>query len=250
MTDKRVWITGASSGIGRALALEMARDGWHVVASARRQAELDSLAAEGPEGRIVGVTVDVTDAEATVAAVTAIEAEHGPITCAVLAAGTHIPTEADDFKVDDFRTLMEINYMGVVHAVAAVLPGFKARGGGHLVIVSSVAGYRGLPTAAGYGATKAALINFTESLKFDLDHWGVKIQLVCPGFVRTPLTDKNPFPMPFLMEVEDAARAMYRGMRGSGFEITFPKQFTFLMKKMAMMPYGVFFALIKRGTKK
>lgn len=249
MTDRRVWITGASSGIGRALALEMARDGWLVVASARRQAELDSLAAEGPEGRITGVAVDVTDVDATKAAVARIEAEQGPITCAVLAAGTHIPTPADPFKVEHYRALMEINVMGVIHACAAVLPGFKARGGGHLVVVSSVAGYRGLPTAAGYGATKAALINFTEALKFDLDDWGVKTQLVCPGFVRTPLTDKNPFPMPFLMEVEDAARALYAGMRGGGFEITFPKRFTFLIKKVAMLPYGIYFAMIKRGTK-
>lgn len=248
MGERIVWITGASSGLGRAVALAMAREGWRVIGSARRQEELDDLAAEGPEGRITGVAVDVTDLEATRAAVARIEAEIGPIDRAVLAAGTHIPTSADDFKPEDFRTLMEVNLMGVVHATAAVLPGFRHRRAGHLVVVASVAGYRGLPTAAGYGATKAALINYTEAMKFDLDDWGVKTQLVCPGFVRTPLTDKNPFPMPFLMEVEDAAQAMVKGMRGSRFEITFPKRFTWLVKLVSSLPYSPYFSLVRRGT--
>jgi NADP-dependent 3-hydroxy acid dehydrogenase YdfG len=249
MSERIVWITGASSGIGRAVALEMARDGWRVVASARRQEELDDLAAEGPAGRITGLAVDVTDLEATRAAVARIEAEIGPIDRAILAAGTHIPTAASDFKPEDFRTLVEVNVMGVVHATAAVLPGFKRRRAGHLVVVASIAGYRGLPTAAGYGATKAALINYTEAMKFDLDELGVKTQLVCPGFVRTPLTDKNPFPMPFLMEVEDAARAMVKGMDGGGFEITFPKRFTVLVRLVSRLPYALYFALVRRGTK-
>lgn len=249
MSERIVWITGASSGIGRAVALEMARDGWRVVVSARRQEELDSLAQEGPDGRITEIAVDVTDPEATLAAVERIEGEIGPIDCAVLAAGTHIPTSADDFKIADFRKLVEVNLMGVVHSTAAVLPGFKRRRAGHLVVVASVAGYRGLPTAAGYGATKAALINYTEAMKFDLDAWGVKTQLVCPGFVKTPLTDKNPFPMPFLMEVDDAARAMVAGMRGNGFEITFPKRFTILVRLVSRLPYVLYFPLVGRGTK-
>ena len=172
----------------------------------------------------------------------------GPVTCAVLAAGTHIPTKADAFNLDDLRSLVEINLMGVFHAIAAVLPGFKMRQAGHLVVVSSVAGYGGLPSAAGYGATKAALINFTEALKFDLDHWGVKTQLVCPGFVRTPLTDKNPFPMPFLMEVDEAAKRLYAGMRDDGFEITFPRRFTAMVKATSRLPYAAYFPLIRKAT--
>ena len=248
MGERIVWITGASSGIGRAVALQMARDGWRVVGSARRQEELDALAAEAPEGRITGVAVDVTDLEATKAAATHIESEIGPIDCAVLAAGTHIPTSADEFKPEDFRKLVEVNLMGVVHTTAAILPGFKQRRAGHLVVVASVAGYRGLPSAAGYGATKAALINYTEAMKFDLDEWGVKTQLVCPGFVKTPLTDKNPFPMPFLMEVEDAAKAMVDGMRGDGFEITFPKRFTWLVRRVSRLPYALYFPMVRKGT--
>jgi short-subunit dehydrogenase len=246
--QKRVWITGASSGIGRELALEMARDGWLVIVSARRPDELAKVVAEGPEGRIASVTVDVTDHVATVEAVRRIEAEQGPVDCAVLAAGTHIPTSIDDFRVADIRTLVEVNLMGVVHAVDAVLPGFRARRAGHLVVVSSIAGYGGLPTAAGYGATKAALINFTEALKFDLDRVGVKTQLVCPGFVRTPLTDRNPFPMPFLMEPEDAARRLYAGMRGDRFEIAFPRRFTSMVRAISRLPYSLYFRAVRRGT--
>lgn len=247
-TVGRVWITGASSGIGRALALEMAGDGWQVIASARRAEALEELAGASSEGRITALPVDVTDAAATRAALERVEAEAGPVDCAVLAAGTHIPTLAEEFEPEDFRTLMEVNFMGVVNAAAAVLPGFRARRAGHLVVVSSVAGYRGLPTAAGYGATKAALINFTEAMKFDLDRWGVKTQLVCPGFVRTPLTDRNTFAMPHLMEVEDAARALYAGMRRDAFEITFPKRFTVQVKLLSLLPRAIYFALVRRGT--
>jgi NADP-dependent 3-hydroxy acid dehydrogenase YdfG len=245
---KIVWIVGASSGIGRALALEMVRDGWTVVASARRQEQLDELAAEGPDGKIKVYTVDATDADACKQTAAAIEAEQGPIDCAVFAAGTHIPQTLEDIKVEDYRTLIDLNIGGVVNGVAAVLPGFKARKAGHLVVVSSVAGYRGLPQASGYGATKAALINLTESLKFDLDHIGVKTQVVCPGFVRTPLTDKNPFPMPFLMEVEDAARAMYRGMKTDAFEVIFPKRLAYILKFLGLLPDWLYFKLVHKGT--
>lgn len=243
-----VWITGASSGIGRALALEMARDGWTVAASARRREQLEELAAEGPDGAIKVCPVDVTDADAVVETVRRIENEHGSLDCVVLAAGTHTPQTLEDFRVEDYRALLDLNVMGVVNCVGAVVPGFRSRKAGHLVVVSSVAGYRGLPQAPGYGASKAALINLTESLKFELDHLGVKTQVVCPGFVRTPLTDKNPFPMPFLMEVEDAARAMYRGMQGGAFEVTFPKRFAYILKCLGLLPDGLYFRLVHKAT--
>jgi short-subunit dehydrogenase len=115
-------------------------------------------------------------------------------------------------------------------------------------VVSSVAGYRGLPTAAAYGATKAALNNMTEALKFDLEQKGIKVQLVCPGFVRTPLTDKNPYPMPFLMEPDAAAEAFYRGLQGSVFEINFPRTFTTIMKQLRKLPHGLYMAAMRRGA--
>jgi short-subunit dehydrogenase len=146
--------------------------------------------------------------------------------------------------------LLEVNLMGVVKCLAAVVPGFISARMGHIGVVSSVAGYGGLPTAAAYGATKAALNNMTAALKFDLDRYGVKTQLVCPGFVRTPLTDRNPFPMPFLMEPEDAAEAFYKGLQSDRFEITFPRRFAIILKLLNALPYSLYFGLVKRGTGK
>lgn len=247
------WITGASSGIGQALARRMAAAGWTVAVSARSADALAALAAEAP-GRIRAYPLDVTDHAACRAVAAAIEAELGPVALAVLAAGFHRPTDVADgapaLDVATIRELVDVNLMGVVHAVDAVLPAMTARRAGRIAIVSSVAGYCGLPTAAGYGATKAALINFAESLKFDLDRLGIVTQVVCPGFVRTPLTDRNEFPMPFLMEVGDAAERLFRGLQGDAFEITFPRRFALIMKLLAMLPYRLFFPLTHRATGK
>jgi NAD(P)-dependent dehydrogenase (short-subunit alcohol dehydrogenase family) len=242
------WITGASYGIGRALALRLARDGT-VAASARTAEKLAALTAEAP-GRIVPVPLDVTDHAAVMVTVERIEAEHGEITVAVLNAGTHRPVEARAFKADELRTLLEINVLGVAACLEALMPRMIARGRGRIAVVASVAGYRGLPTSAYYGATKAALINMVESLKFDLDKAGVTIQLVDPGFVRTPLTDKNEFPMPFLIEAEDAADRIARGLAGNAFEIAFPRRFAAIMKLLRLLPYPLYFPIVARGTRR
>lgn len=250
MDHRIAWITGASSGIGAALALRMARDGWTVAASARDAKALGTVAGSAAGGRIVPVPLDVTDLAACRAAVGHIEEEIGPVATAVLAAGTHIPVDAATFDAATVRKLVEVNLMGVVNAVDAVLPSLIERRAGRLAIVSSVAGYRGLPTSAGYGATKAGLINFAESLKFDLDRLGIVTQVVCPGFVRTPLTDRNPFPMPFLMEVDEAAERLYRGLQGSAFEIVFPRRFALILKLLGLLPDALYFALMHRATGK
>jgi NAD(P)-dependent dehydrogenase (short-subunit alcohol dehydrogenase family) len=245
---RSVWITGASSGIGRALALELARGGSRVAVSARRGDELDRLAAEAAPGRIAPYPVDVSDGAALVRVAAAIEAEMGPLDLAVFNAGTHEPVAVEAFDPAPFRRLMEINYMGAVYGIAAVLPFFLARRAGQIAVVSSVAGYRGLPQAAAYGPTKAALINLCEALKLDLDRHGVRICVVNPGFVRTPLTDRNPFPMPFLMAADDAARRIVAGLDKGAFEITFPRRFTVLVKLARMLPYGLYFRLVRRTT--
>ncbi|MSO88763.1 MAG: SDR family NAD(P)-dependent oxidoreductase [Rhodospirillaceae bacterium] len=244
------WVTGASSGIGRALALRLARDGWRVAASARGDAALDDLAKEaaGGPGSIDPMPLDVTDEEGTRAATIAIEARNGPIVLAVLNAGTHLPISVATFDPSIFRRLHEVNVMGVVNGIAALLPRMVERRGGHIAVVSSVAGYRGLPTAAAYGATKAALINMCEALKFDLDRCGIRLSLVNPGFVKTPLTDENPFPMPFLMSAEDAADRLVRGLASGGFEITFPRRFALLLKALRCLPYRLYFPILKRAT--
>jgi NAD(P)-dependent dehydrogenase (short-subunit alcohol dehydrogenase family) len=240
------WVTGAGKGIGRALARQMAREGWTVAVSARTAEDLSTLAAECPPGRIHIFPLDITDAAATEKTVGRIESELGAPDLVVLNAGTHQPMAAADFSADTFQRLMETNFMGTVNGMAAIIPGFIDRGKGHIAVVASLAGYRGLPTAAAYGASKAALINMCEALRPDLARHGVRLTLVNPGFVQTPLTDKNKFAMPFLMGVEEAAKQMLRGLEGSAFEVTFPWRFAVVMKFLRLLPDRLFFALTRR----
>jgi NAD(P)-dependent dehydrogenase (short-subunit alcohol dehydrogenase family) len=249
MPAERVWITGASMGIGEALARRLARDGAEVVASARSADRLAALAVGGG-GRIVPWPLDITDQAAVAAAVAGIEAERGPIDVAVLNAGTHQPVTAAGFTTEGLRRLMEINLLGTAACLEALMPRMIARGRGRIAVVASVAGYRGLPTSAYYGASKAALINLTESLKFDLDRAGVTLQLIDPGFVKTPLTDRNDFPMPFLISAELAADRIASGLRSSRFEIAFPRVFVWIMKLLRLLPYRLYFPLVGRSTRR
>ncbi|MGM0560421.1 MAG: SDR family NAD(P)-dependent oxidoreductase [Pseudomonadota bacterium] len=247
-TAKCAWITGASSGLGRELALQMARDGWSVAVSARSAEKLDSLVAEaaGAGGRVAAYPLDVTDADAVGRTVARIESELGSIDQAVLNAGTHQPTPVHEFKASDFRKLVDLNLMGTINCLEGLIGRFRERRAGRIAVVASVAGYTGLPQASAYGMTKAGLINLCEALRVELQPDDVTLQVVNPGFVRTPLTDRNDFPMPFLMEVEDAARALYRGLSRDSFEITFPRRFTWMMKLLRILPYSLKLAVTAR----
>lgn len=242
------WVTGASSGIGRALALRLARDGRRVVISARRREILDEMASELPD-RLIAWPLDVTDAAAVAAAVPQIEAAHGPIDLAVLNAGTHQPMSATDFDASRFATLIDLNLLGVARGMAAVLQPMARRRRGHIAVVASLAGYAGLPTAAAYGASKAALINMCEALKLECDALGIKLQLVNPGFVETPLTDRNAFAMPFLMPVDKAVDRLVAGLAGPAFEIVFPRRFAYLLKLLRLLPYPLYFPVLRWTTR-
>lgn len=245
---RAAWITGAGKGIGRSLALRLAADGWRVAVSARTEADLLSLAAEAERlhGAVAPHPLDVADEAAVARVLDAIEDGSGPLDLVVLNAGTHIPVAAAQFSAKPFRKLMEVNFFGVVHGLAAVLPRMIERGHGRIAVVASVSGYRGLPTAAAYGATKAALINMCEALKPELDRSGVRLTLINPGFVETPLTDRNDFPMPFLISAEKAADRIVRGLERGAFEIAFPRRFTFLLKLARCLPYALYFRLTGR----
>jgi NAD(P)-dependent dehydrogenase (short-subunit alcohol dehydrogenase family) len=245
-----IWITGASSGIGAALALHLARAGHEVAASARSADKLARLR-DLPEaaGRFHPYPLDVTDRAAAVAVLAEIERDLGLLDTAVLAAGTHQPVTADAFDAATFARLVEVNLIGTANCLEPLLQKLIARRRGRIAIVSSVVGYRGLPTAAYYGATKAALINLAEALKFDLDRAGVTLQLIDPGFVRTPLTDRNEFPMPFLIPAEEAAARIAKGLESTSFEITFPRRFTYILKLLRCLPYRVYFPLVARATR-
>lgn len=241
------WVTGAGTGIGRALALALAARGMTVAASARTEADLLSLADEaGRPGAILPVPLDVTDEAAVRAAVARIEAEAGPITLAILNAGTNSEVSAQKFDTGKFAHVVDTNLMGAVYSLGAVLPLLRQRRAGRVAVVASVAGYRGLPTSSAYSATKAALIALSEALKPELETEGVELTLINPGFVDTPLTRKNSFPMPFLIDTDAAVRAIMSGLERGRFEIVFPWQMTLLMKLLGSLPYGPFFAITRR----
>lgn len=242
-----IWITGAGRGIGRALALRLARDGATVAVSARSAPELEALAdeARGLPGRIVPLPLDVTDRTAHARALDTLEQTEGLPDTVVLNAGTHRPMPAGRFDATVFDDLFRVNLDGVVNGLAAIVPRFVERRRGRIAVVSSIAGTFGLPTAAAYGASKAAVTHMCEALRPDLAQFGVVMQVVTPGFVRTPLTDRNTFPMPFRMEPDAAADRIARGLRSRRFEITFPRRFTWMLKLIGLMPYPVQFFLTR-----
>lgn len=247
-----VWITGAGSGIGRALAIRYLRAGATVVGTSRRLETLESISADarGAGGKFHALPADMTDGVAVSALVARIENDIGPIRLAVFNAGTHIPSPGKAFRADTVRALLDSNVMTVANGLEAVLPAMLARRSGQVAINASLAGYGGLPLASAYGATKAALINMAESLKLDLENSGVAVRLISPGFVKTPLTDRNTFPMPFLMPVENAAERLWRGLDFErGFEIAFPWQFAMILKILRLLPYALYFPLVRKVTR-
>lgn len=248
--DGVAWITGASAGIGRELALQMAQRGYTVAATARSADKLESLAREsqGAKGTILPFACDVTDRDAMAALVRRMESEAGEISLAIFNAGNYFPTSGEALDIDNFVKTFEINLFGGLNGLAPVVERMKAHGRGQVVFVGSVSGYSGLPAASAYGASKAAVNNMAESLKFDFEKMNIRTQVVNPGFVETPLTDKNDFSMPALVPVEKAARRMIAGIEGGGFEITFPRRFTFALKVLRMLPHPLYFAIMRNAT--
>lgn len=248
--DGAAWVTGASSGIGREVAKTLAARGYRVIATARSVDKLNALANEnaGLPGEIIAMPGDVTDETAMAQLVAQIETDHGRLALAVFNAGLFLPARGEQLSVDQFEQTFAVNVMGVVKGLVPAISAMVARGGGQVAIVSSVTGYGGLPLSGAYGASKAALINMAESLKFDFDKMNIRIQVVNPGFVDTPATKNNPFPMPALMQVDQAAERIASGLESGGFEITFPRRFTWMLKVMAKLPYSLYFRLVGRGT--
>ncbi|MEM9147173.1 MAG: SDR family NAD(P)-dependent oxidoreductase [Pseudomonadota bacterium] len=234
--DGAVWVTGASGGIGRAVALALAAEGWTVWTTARGAEKLDALAAEakGP-GEIRPLPGDVTDTaamEATVAQIT----RDAPLAMAILNAGIYKPMRAQTFDAAAAAQTFDVNLSGVANGLAPAMRHMIERGRGHLVLTASVAGYRGLPNAAAYSATKAGLIAMAEALAMDLVDLGVRISVVNPGFVETEATSVNDFKMPMLMQPEEAAQRIVSGLKRPGFEIRFPWQFAAVLRLVGLLP--------------
>jgi NADP-dependent 3-hydroxy acid dehydrogenase YdfG len=233
------WVTGASAGIGEALVHELCRRGAAVAATARRADALEAIAAAAP-GTVLPVPADVTDLAATQAAAERVQEELGPIDLAVLNAGLWEQVDVRAFDSAVVRRHLDTNVMGMVHGVEAVLPDMRRRRAGTIAGMASVAGYRGLPQSEAYGASKAAQINLLESLRIDLRSSGVGVVTICPGFVRTGLTGRNSFPMPFMLEPDDAARQICDGLERGKAEIVFPLPMMLAMKAVRLVPVGTY----------
>lgn len=242
---RTAWITGASSGIGRALALELAQAGVHVAVSARRQTGLDTLAAR--DRRITPFALDVTDAGAVAEVAREITVRLGPIDLVVFNAGIGTQMSAHAFDARRAGEMMAVNYQGLANGLAAVLPAMLARGGGHIALMASLAGYRGLPRSAAYSASKSAAITLAESLKPELDAAGVQITVINPGFVETPMMADAKHRLPFQITADDAARRIVAGLRHRKFEIAFPWPMVALLKFGRILPYRIYFWLMRRG---
>ena len=221
-----------------------------MVAVARRSSELVALAgaAAARHQTIIPIQGDVTDRAAMQALVDEVEAKYGPIALAFLNVGTFFPDSEDDIGGDGFRKTFDVNVNGSINLIGPLVRVMKPRGRGQIAVNGSVAGYGGLPRSIAYSSSKAALIAMCEAMKFDLDRLGITIQLVSPGFVKTPLTDKNDFPMPFLIPVEEAGERIIKGFETGGFEIAFPKRMAWLLKAINLLPYRAYFALVSKTT--
>jgi short-subunit dehydrogenase len=230
-----VWVTGASSGIGAALVHELAGRGCRVAASARRAEKLEELASLAP-GEVLPVPADVTDRDAMLAAAETVRERFGAIDLAILNAAYWGQFQVETWDTEVIRRHFDTNVLGMVHGVEAVLPDMRRRRSGAIAGMASLAGYRGLPRSEAYGATKAAEINMLESLRIDLRPLGISVHTVCPGFVRTDLTAKNAFPMPFMLEPDEAARRIVSGLEKGKAEIAFPLPMLAMMKLARVVP--------------
>ena len=244
---KRVWLLGASSGIGEALAQALAEKGAWVGLSARREEVLQHLHDNLPGIGHLVLPCDAADLAALAAAAAQIADKWEGVDVVIYLAGDYVPLRAEGFQPEQVRHLCEVNYLGAVNFTHVALPLLHSSAtGGGIVLVASVAGYRGLPKALGYGPAKAALIHFSEVLYLDLHKKGLGVWLVNPGFVATRLTTQNDFHMPALITPQVAAEAMLAGLAGGGFEIHFPKRFTRFMKFLRLLPYALYFKLAGR----
>ena len=248
MNNKVIWITGGSSGIGKALAYKFANEGWQVALSARREELLNEISKSN--NNIHSFPLDVLDVEKCKEVFNKIVNKFENIDIAVFSTGIHDPNSERKINLESIRKIMETNFFGTMNSINSVYNYFKDKKSGHISIVSSVAGYRGLPMAGAYCASKSALISYAESLYFEMKRFNVRVSVINPGFIKTPMTDQNPFPMPMIESPEFAAEEMFKGLtKSKSFEIHFPKKFTFIMKILKIMPNWLYLKLIKKGMK-
>ena len=248
MSNKVIWITGASTGIGKALALKFSKNGWIVAISARRKELLEEISSSNEN--IYSFPLDVTKIDECNKVFSEIKNKFNNIDICVFSTGTWNPKKEKEIDVEQIENVMKVNFFGTLNSIKCVENYYKESRKGHISIVSSIAGYRGLPNSTGYGPSKSALNNLAESLYFDFGRYNVRISLISPGFIKTPMTDKNDFKMPFLKSTEYAADKIYNGLVNTNvFEIHFPKQLTLILKILKILPNWLYLWLVKKLTK-
>lgn len=242
MKNKHVWLIGASEGIGAALAEKLAAEGAVLTVSARNAERLQTLAASLAGNGHRAVAADVTSLESLAEAWRSFGDSIPDMV--IYNAGTYKPMDVQHFELEPVEAMLDVNLRGAFRLVSLVIPAFLQRNAGHFVLVGSVAGYRGLPSAMGYGASKAGIMHLAENLKADLKDTSVRVQLVSPGFVKTRLTDMNDFKMPCIITAERAAQYIVDGLNSSRFEIHFPKRFSVVLKLLSLLPAWMYFRLV------
>ncbi len=248
-SNKRVWIIGASTGIGAALAKLLHGQKAKVAISARSADKLDAMVATFGAARAMALPLDITKVETIKSAEQALIAKWGGYDLVVFMAGDYTAMRAWELDLKVAQQMIDINWGGFMNGLSVVIPTMMKQKAGGIALVSSVAGYRGLPKSLVYGPTKAALINLAETLYLDLKDKGLDIYVINPGFVKTPMTDKNDFEMPALITPEEAAEEIAKGFAKGEFEIHFPKRFTNMLKTLRHLPYSLYFPAIKKSTK-
>ena len=246
MNKKTIWITGASSGIGEASARKFAKEGWKVIISARRVELLEKLSTDE---NIFSYPLDVTDSVKAKEVFKKIIEDHGQVDLCIFSSGTYERKSEKELDVQNIRHVIEVNFLGVINCVSAVEKYYKDKNNGHIAIISSPVGYRGLPKSSGYTPSKAALNNFTQGIYFDFKKFNVKVSLITPGFIKTALTDKNEFKMPFLKSTDYAAEEIYNGLvKKNSFEIIFPLPIKIIYKLIQILPNKLYNYLISKSV--
>ena len=248
-SNKRVWIVGASTGIGAALAEKLVARHAKVALSARSEDKLNALVAKFTPTSAMALPLDITQVETIRAAEEKLVGAWGGYDLVIFMAGDYAAMRAWELDLAVAKKMLATNWEGFLNGLSVAIPRLLAAKSGGIALVSSVAGYRGLPKSLVYGPTKAAIINLAETLYLDLKDKGLDIYLICPGFVKTPMTDKNDFDMPYLIAPEEAADAIINGFNKGEFEIHFPKTFTRMLKALQQLPYSLYFPAVKRSTK-
>jgi NADP-dependent 3-hydroxy acid dehydrogenase YdfG len=247
--DQRIWVIGASSGIGEACTNAFIKAGAKVALSSRRTARLDALAQSAKSGQTLVLPSDVTQQEQLHSAYRSILEAWGGLDLMLFVSGVYTPLRADNFEFEIAQKTIDANLLGPMRAVSIVMPDMLKAHAGHIAIVGSVAGYSGLPKALAYGPSKAGIINFCETLYYDLLPQGVSVHMISPGFVATEATAQNDFEMPALITADEAAQEILAGLQAGEFDIHFPKRFSGFLKFLRILPYPLYFWIIRRFVK-